>query len=247
MKVVMTLEDGRLPHVHVTDGIQERTYDTTLEMISHLLEEVGGDGAPVATWHTSPILPPQTILWASRTNGECVVFDIPAGMQPWVLQTRTTGTTSVMIPLPRLLFLFQRHGNRITHKALVAVDEEGAITPETPLFAYPLSNVYDDTNCCWHLPDKPYAVADLPGLMRAFFTTPNNWDLYQARNLSQLDYRGLIHALTERETFPSEWLRPLGMTWHDWIQKFAPSATEEESQVTTTDHITLNGGSDHAE
>ena len=253
MKVVITLDDGCLPHVQVTDGVRERAYDTTPEIIANLFADVNGDEGSSSPWTASPLLPPHTVFWAQRNSEECLVLDIPAGQQPWVLQADRNQPTALLIPLPRLLFLFIRHEKRITKKALVAVAEEGLITPKTALFAYPLSNVYDNTTCCWHVPDQSYKFEDIPGLARSFFSTPNNWDLYHARNRSGLDYRALIAALTDRPAFPSEWLLPLGLTWTDWIAQFVPSpepvdSTLGETEAPTGDnHNTRNGGSVHAE
>lgn len=223
MKVVITLEDGNLPHVEVTDGLMERAYDTTPEAIVNLFASSNGDDDAPSPWLASPVLPPNTVLWATRNTEECLVLDIPAGNQPWVLNTGHDEATTHLIPLPRLLFLFVRQGKRIVEKALVAVADEGPITPKTALYAYPLSNVYDNTTCCWHVPDQSYALGDIPGLARAFFSTPNNWDLYNARNRSDLDYRALISQLTQRQAFPQEWLAPLQLTWADWIGRFVPS------------------------
>ncbi len=227
MKVVITLEDGHLPHVQVTDGVMERTYDATPETIVGLFAAANGDDESYSPWVASPILPPNTVLWAKRNTEECLVLDIPAGTQPWVLDVKGGEPTALLIPLPRLLFLFKRQGKRIVEEALVAVVDEGPITPKTALFAYPLSNVYDNTTCCWHLPDRPYTLADIPGLARSFFSTPNNWDLYNARNRSDLDYRALIGELTQKQAFPQEWLAPLQITWADWIAQFVPNPDSE--------------------
>jgi len=125
MKVVITLEDGNLPHVEVTDGLMERAYDTTPEAIVNLFASSNGDDDAPSPWLASPVLPPNTVLWATRNTEECLVLDIPAGNQPWVLNTGHDEATTHLIPLPRLLFLFVRQGKRIVEKALVAVADEG--------------------------------------------------------------------------------------------------------------------------
>ncbi len=223
MHVVITLTDGQLPQVTVTEGPAVRHYETTPEVLAELLVDAD-DGPAPRPWTVSPILPPHTVLWAQQGDSECVVLEIPAGPQPWVLPTGEDAVTALVIPLPRLLFLWTRHRGRITQKALVALNTDAPLTPDTPLFAYPLSNVYDNTTLCWTLPDQPYALTDIPGLARTFFATPNNWDLTRHRNQSGLDYRALGAALADRDTFPPEWLVPLHLTWTQWITQFVPQA-----------------------
>lgn len=221
MQAIITLEDGKLPHVAVTDGPLERTYDTTPEMLADLF--LDGDGGN-QTWSVSPILPPHTVFWGHRAEEDALVLDLPAGPQPWTVPTRSGVLDAHVIPMPRLLFWFQRRQARIVRTALVALADDAPLTPDTPLFAYPFSNVYPDTTCCWHLPDQRTPLDALPGLARAFFATPNNWDLYPANSGSGLDYRALIAALETRSTFPQEWLQPLSLTWTTWIARLAPSS-----------------------
>lgn len=250
MKVVITVEDDRLPHVEVTDGIRVRAYDTTPEQIATLFAQVDQDAPeaePAGPWQCSPILPPNTVFYAARPPEECVVVEIPAGHQPWVMQTTETPTVH-LVPLPRLLMLFKRQGPHIADTAVVAVADPGDLTLETPVYAYPLSNVYPNTRCCWYLPNRPYALADIPGLARTFFTTPNNWDLY-GQNRSRLDYRGLIAALHERPTFPPEWLMPLHWTVAAWIGHVIPhlavTAHQPAAPAAATQNSATTGGPDH--
>jgi hypothetical protein len=232
MRVVITLEDGAFPHVHVTDGLAERTYETTSDVLIDLLRDA--EDTPSQPWIASPLLPPQTVFWAQQGDTDCLVLDLPAGPQPWVLPDGQASVTAYVIPLPRLLFLFLRRKQHVIQKAVVAVNTTAPISPDTPLFAYPLSNVYDNTTLCWTMPDRPYATSDLLSLAHAFFATPNNWDLTQARNASGLDYRALGAALADRDTFPPEWLVPLHRTWADWIAQFVPQAAPVADAPRTT-------------
>lgn len=233
MKAIITLEDGRLPRVQVTDGLVERTFDAEPEIIANLFAQVNGDDAIAMPWTASPLLPPQTVFWAAQSSEECLVLDLPAGPAPWVLQSEPGASTAVVIPLPRLLFLVLRRHNRIAKTAIVAVTEEGPLTLSTPLYAYPLSNVYENTTTCWTVPDRPYSRHEVPALARMFLATPNNWDLYQARNQSGLDYRALIAALSTRDTFPPEWLVSLDLTWAQWITQFVPTAADAAAAPNT--------------
>lgn len=224
MRVVITLEDGHWPDVTVTDGLAMRHFETTPEVLADLLLDASDDHAPLP-WTTSPLLPPHAVFWGQQgPDTTALVLDMPAGPQPWVLPTGETAMTAQVIPLPRLLFLFILHRQYLRHMAVVALATDDPLTPTTPLFAYPLSNVYNNTTVCWSLPDQRYTVSDLPGLAHAFLATPNNWDLTEQRNASGLDYRALGDALAHRPAFPSEWLLPLHRTWHDWLTDFVPQA-----------------------
>lgn len=210
-RVTITLEEGQMPHVHVTDGHRERAYQISLDtLVARLHDEVH----PTIAWTTSPILPPQTAFWAQRGTDQCWVGDLPAASYPWVLEG---SHESHIIPLPRLLFFLKQRDTHIIQTAIVAVADDAPLQPETPLYTYPLSNVYRNTTCCWTVPSRPYTPADWPGLVRIFFSTPNNWDLTHQTNRSGLDYRGLVAALSTRSVFPAEWLQPLGFTWSTWI------------------------------
>lgn len=79
MKVVITLEDGALPHVVASDGPLERAYDTTPEILADLFLPVEQDAR---TWDVSPILPPRTVFWAHRAEEDALVLDLPADPQP---------------------------------------------------------------------------------------------------------------------------------------------------------------------
>lgn len=210
-RVTITLEDGQMPHVHVTDGVRERRYQMPLET---LVERLHDDSASPLPWTTSPLLPPQTVFWAGRGSEQCWVGDLPAASYPWVLEG---SRESAVIPLPRLLFFLKQRDTHIIQTAIVAVADDAPLQPDTPLYTYPLSNVYSNTTCCWTVPSRSYTPADWPGLVRIFFSTPNNWDLTHHTNRSGLDYRGLVAALSTRSVFPPEWLQPLGFTWSTWI------------------------------
>ena len=123
-------------------------------------------------------------------------------------------------PLPRLIFGFRIDTDRITDVNL-CVAGEGMLTPKTPLYYYPFSNVYDFRLCCGtnRLPlvKSPH---QLVGIMHFIMSMPNNNDHYDKDNSKLgLEYRHLLETLKDKTPafYYSDVLIPSGKTLKDFI------------------------------
>ena len=102
-------------------------------------------------------------------------------------------------PLPRLVFRFGLHmGLRVQH-CQMGVVAEGRLTPDTPMFHYPFSNVNGFHLCTGGniLPEckNLYTLSSLPYLI---LEMPNNDDHFSAsHNQLKLGYRDLLEHLKD--------------------------------------------------
>lgn len=203
------LKPDQHPEVWVHDGERRRHFFTTFSGLLGLLQEAEGRALrEEAPWIPTPLLPPNTLYYAQRLEESWIVQDLPAGRYETLLDTG--GREVFVIPLPRMLFAVHRRGSRVVGGAIRVTTETGAITNETPLFHFPLSNTYEDGRLCWYPPDdEAWTEERIPGLIRTFFATPHNFDVFSPRrNGPGHDLRGLITALAEHETYPTAWLVP---------------------------------------
>ena len=132
------------------------------------------------------------------------------------------GTVYENFPLPRLVFRFQweKDSGKVTDARLCVV-KDGKLTPETPTFHYPFSNVHGDHHICTGnnaLPiyKNPARIFTLAGFI---LRMPNNNDMFRPENNKlKLAYRDLLEYLKDKDpsVYEAEILVPDGGTY----QKF---------------------------
>jgi hypothetical protein len=113
------------------------------------------------------------------------------------------GTEYPHFPLPRLVFGFQYliREKKVVKSCLCVVKDE-RLTPETPLFIYPFSNVHGDSSICLGNNALPVYKdpARLHTLAAYILRFPNNNDLYsRSHNKLDLEYRDLLEQLKGKE------------------------------------------------
>lgn len=206
------------PEIWVRDEARRRHFFTTFSGLIAMLQEAEGRAmVEDAPWVSTPLLPPHTVFYSQRLAESWIVQDVPAGQYETLLET--DGLEVFTIPLPRMLFAVHRRDNRVMGGALRTTQETGALGPDTPLYHFPLSNTYDDGRLCWSPPaDEAWTPDRIPALIRTFFATPHNFDVFDPRrNAPGYDLRGLLTALSDDPVYPAEWLvaaEPLGL----WIE-----------------------------
>lgn len=133
------------------------------------------------------------------------------------------GTEYPHFPLPRLVFGFQYliREKKVVKSYLCVVKDE-RLTPETPLYIYPFSNVHGDNSICLGNNALPVYKdpARLHTLAAYILRFPNNNDLYsRSHNKLDLEYRDLLEQLKGKE--PSVYytgvLKEKGQTLKDFL------------------------------
>ena len=112
-------------------------------------------------------------------------------------------TEYLHFPLPRLVFGFQYlpREKKVVKSYLCVVKDE-RLTPDTPLFIYPFSNVHGDSSICLGNNALPAYKdpARLHTLEAYILRFPNNNDLYSSSNNQlNLEYRDLLEQLKGKE------------------------------------------------
>ena len=112
------------------------------------------------------------------------------------------GTEYADFPLPRLVFSFKYmpDSGKIGDACLAVVKDE-RLSPETPTFIYPFSNVFDSNRIC--LGNNALPVYKDPTrihtLMRYILSFPNNDDMFSPKNSRlELGYRDLLEHLKDK-------------------------------------------------
>lgn len=196
------------PEIWVREGPRRQHFFTTFSALVDLLR--GAEDAfyqQQAPWQATPVLPPGACYYAENGTESWTILDLPPTRHAMTLETSTLDV--FLIPLPRCLFAVQHRGDRVLRGALRLVATADPLTDTTPLYHYPLSNVYPDGRLCWRPPDQPWPLTALPDLIRSYFATPHNFDLYHAaRNHLGYDLRHLMTQLAALPEFPVDWLVP---------------------------------------
>jgi len=124
-------------------------------------------------------------------------------------------------PLPRLVFRFGLNMGLRVKECQMGVVAEGRLSPDTPMFHYPFSNVSGFRLCTGGniLPEckSLHTLSSLPYLI---LEMPNNDDHFsRAHNQMELDHRELLEHLKDKD--PSYYygniLVPNGRTLKDFI------------------------------
>lgn len=111
------------------------------------------------------------------------------------------GTRYPHFPLPRLVFKFEHQKGQRVRQCWMGVVGEGLLTPKTPMFRYPFSNVNGFRLCtgnnvlpkCEHL----YTLGSLPYYI---LEMPNNDDHASAdNNRDRLTQRDLMELLKDKD------------------------------------------------
>lgn len=133
------------------------------------------------------------------------------------------GTEYPDFPLPRMVFAFgldAESGKVIERKLCVVKDTR--LTPETPTYHYPFSNVYGNDNICIGNNELP-AYKDptrLGSLADYILRMPNNNDMFsETHNRLGLGYRDLLEHLKDKPSayYYTDVLVPNGKTLKDFL------------------------------
>ena len=134
------------------------------------------------------------------------------------------GTLYERFPLPRLVFAFSydKESRKVIGKRLCVVKDE-RLTPETPTYTYPFSNVHEDGCICTGnnaLPvyKDPTRIATLADFI---LRMPNNNDMFsEENNKLNLGYRDLLEHLKDKPPayYYSDVLIPDGKTLKDFME-----------------------------
>lgn len=127
------------------------------------------------------------------------------------------------LPLPRLVFGFQYlfREKKVVKSCLCVVKDE-RLTPDTPLYIYPFSNVSGGGNICLGNNALPVYKdpARLHTLAAYILRFPNNNDMFSPQNNKlELEYRDLLEQLKGKEpsVYYSHILKEKGQTLKDFL------------------------------
>lgn len=124
-------------------------------------------------------------------------------------------------PLPRLVFRFGLHMGLRVQNCQMGVVAEGRLTPDTPMFHYPFSNVSGFHLCTGGniLPEckSLHTLSSLPYLI---LEMPNNDHFMVSHNQLGLEHRDLLEYLKDKapDYYYEKVLIPSGRTLKDFIQ-----------------------------
>lgn len=125
-------------------------------------------------------------------------------------------------PLPRLVFGFWVAASGKVLKAAMGVVKDEPLTPETPMYCYPFSNVRPDGTICTGANVLPAvkSLTELPKLATDILKMPNNDDYFVAEdNKLHLPYEKLLEYLKDKEPvcYEGHILVPSGKTLGDFL------------------------------
>ena len=119
-----------------------------------------------------------------------------------------------MVPVPTISYRVKWHAQSKRVVAFqLAITTDEVVTPDSPLYRWPWSNVYNDGKVCWTQSWKSELKDVERNGVYAFIGTPNNtdlWGLGRSHNGPKMSYAEFL-AETEKGINP-DWLIPLNKT-----------------------------------
>lgn len=113
------------------------------------------------------------------------------------------GTEYKNFPLPRLVFKFEHQDGARIMRSWMGVVGEGHITPKTPMYWYPFSNVSSNYHLCTGSNPLPVckSLHTLGSLPYYILSMPNNNDRFsKERNKPKLEMRDLLELLKDKDS-----------------------------------------------
>ena len=166
---------------------------------------------------TSGVLPPGCVSFSKGESYTKICVEYPKLYS----DIQYEKTVYPNFPLPRLIFGFDLSNDGRVCSVNICVPGEGRLTPKTPLYIYPFSNVSGFRMCCGgnSLPviKSPH---QLSGVMSYIMSMPNNNDHYHTGNTKlNLEYRNLLETLKDKspDFYYSDVLKQSGKTLNDFI------------------------------
>lgn len=125
-------------------------------------------------------------------------------------------------PLPKLVFGFGVDAGGKVLQAAIGVVKNEPLTPETPMFCYPFSNVRSNSTICMGANVLPTvkSLAELPKLATDILKMPNNDDFFDTEdNKLRLPYEKLLEHLKDKDPgyYDDHVLVPSNKTLSDFL------------------------------
>lgn len=195
------------------DGVQrykQVSYDTFFNAILGSLErEVISSG----------LLPPGCISFQTGAKGRFITTILHPELYADISYAETEYKD---FPLPRLVFKFEHQDGGRIMRCWLGVVGKGMLTPNTPMYHYPFSNVSNNYHLCTGSNPLPtckslHTLGSLPYYILAM---PNNNDHFNAmRNKPHMEMRDLLELLKDKDPdyYYSDILLPNRDTIMDFI------------------------------
>lgn len=186
-------DDGNV-HVEITEGVKVTTKSIAVDTLVNCIKS-----SLRSTVIQSGLLPRNVVATAFSTDGSYrrVIVELASERA-----TITYGNTEYEnFPLPRMLFAFEVAQNGRVSGVEVAVCGQGKLTPETPLYYYPFSNVNGFNMCTGGNPlPKIESLSQLENLPDFIVSIPDNDDYYKEdHNSLNLGHRDLLEHLRDKD------------------------------------------------
>lgn len=240
--VALLLRPDRLPRAVVTDslGVSTTRVISYVDLLATLDESATVSAlAKEEINHVPLAVPPAGTLLVdlverASTNTYIVTGYVPSEEYLFSLEQGAPGwqgkeLTTYEITLPplayRAVWREEARGLAELSLCLLSPDLAGGPTPETNLFRWPFSNVYDSfggvlEGVCWYEKGRiPTSLAGIPEtLVKRFARIPNDADRYagdltlNAPPGAPTSYAGVLETIEDRGGIPHDWLVPAGRT-----------------------------------
>lgn len=187
------------------------SYDTLVESIRGSLEK---------NLVSSGLLPTGCISVQAGASGRFITSILHPELRADISYA---GTEYQGFPLPRLVFKFEHQDGARVMRSWMGVVGQGLLTPKTPMYHYPFSNVSGYRLCTGNNPmpvcKSLHTLGSLPYYILAM---PNNNDHFNKRhNKPQLEMRDLLELLKDKNPnfYYSDILIPDSRTLMDFINE----------------------------
>lgn len=179
--------------------------------------------------HETGLLPKNCIYHGVDGSKYFVIIEVPASKRPTLLRDRQNNQIlSQDVPIPNLVFGFYVEGEMLRTSYCFST-QMGVTGLDTPLYHFPLGNVFDDGRICWGNADVSllrtmFEISQLPHI---FFEAPFNGDLYNNANSSGEGIVSHFNTIKELNHYPVSHLKAARQmpTVRDLLEQLRRAAT----------------------
>ncbi|MFD1676094.1 hypothetical protein [Alicyclobacillus fodiniaquatilis] len=224
-EILFRMSPGQLPQLEIRENGVSHYKTVSVTQLLRLLDSstTVRQLDKVEVRHNQiPALPEGTLLVdtiETPDNFDVIVTGwVPSMEYPFLYED-----ASYLIQVPTMVYQIRyRTQDKFVREFRLAITDQKTVTPSTPLYRWPFSNVYGDARVCWTATNFQCELHQVieKGIF-GFLQTTNNKDLFglgKSHNSEYTSYESFLAAVAERGEVPTEWLIPLNKTVEQFHQ-----------------------------
>lgn len=187
MKVIITMEEAKLPHIEFQKNKISRSFSVSLPTLLEMIEKSYYDPdekkereVPV---FTSPALPLNTVKYSQNNRGDHIIF---LYYDEFKANIKYHSDHFQQVPFPKMIFAFGIRNSSVISRYVVAIKDR-FVRDDTQLFHFPYANVHGSTSLCYYEREEVKDLVQLQTFAYRWASVPINDHLYNQERSTLLN------------------------------------------------------------